>query len=164
MPPWITAGPLEQANDTKELNRVQPPSPACGKLVDHPVHRPGMVRQRWGWWQAGSPPSVSTSLQRRLLDRLSTGFPPSSGGADGGPTFRRRTGWQSTTAKLDRRPECRLVPRWGRSRHQRGRSNLSGLTSWRHASLPGHAESSVPAGTAQHSAGNGCGLRRNAIL
>ena len=35
MPPWITTRALEQANDTKELNRAQPPLPGGGKLVDN---------------------------------------------------------------------------------------------------------------------------------
>src|SRR5262245_32920317 len=37
MPPWITTRALEQANDTKELNRVQRPLPGGGKVVDNSV-------------------------------------------------------------------------------------------------------------------------------
>jgi hypothetical protein len=45
MPPWITTGPLEQANDTKELNQVQLPLLARAKLVDNSVDDSGMA----GW-------------------------------------------------------------------------------------------------------------------
>jgi hypothetical protein len=40
---WITTEPLEQANDTKELNQVQLPGLARAKLVDNSVHESGMV-------------------------------------------------------------------------------------------------------------------------
>ena len=43
MPPWITSGAREQANDTKELNRVQLPLFAMGKLVDNPVNSSGTI-------------------------------------------------------------------------------------------------------------------------
>ena len=61
VPLWITAGPLEQANDTKELNRVQHPLAAGGKLVDRRVHGPGMARREWAWRPGRPAPPVSTS-------------------------------------------------------------------------------------------------------
>ena len=53
MPPWITTGPLEQANDTKELNQVQLPLLAKAKLVDSSVDDSGMV----GWIEELSLPA-----------------------------------------------------------------------------------------------------------
>ena len=46
MPPLITRGTLEQAHDTKELNRVQRPLAAGGKLVGKSVD---------GFFTGGSP-------------------------------------------------------------------------------------------------------------
>src|SRR5271157_1809306 len=43
MPSWITTGPLEQVNDTKELNQVQLRLPARAKLVDNSVDDSGMI-------------------------------------------------------------------------------------------------------------------------
>ncbi len=54
---WITTGPLEQANDTKELNQVQLPLLARAKLVDNSVDDSGMV----GWIEGlGLPASLFT--------------------------------------------------------------------------------------------------------
>jgi len=39
----ITTGPLEQANDTKELNQAQLPLLGKAKLVDNSVDDPGTV-------------------------------------------------------------------------------------------------------------------------
>jgi hypothetical protein len=52
MPLWITTGPLEQANDTKELNQVQLPLLGRAKLVDNSVDDSGMV----GWIEGLSLP------------------------------------------------------------------------------------------------------------
>jgi hypothetical protein len=43
--PWTATMALEQHNDTKELNRVQHPLAARGKLVDNPVTSPGTAGQ-----------------------------------------------------------------------------------------------------------------------
>lgn len=43
MAPWITTRPLEQANDTKELNQVQLRFVAKGKLVDKCAVKSGMA-------------------------------------------------------------------------------------------------------------------------
>ncbi len=45
MAQWITRKPLEQANDTKELNQVQLPLLGRAKLVDNSVDNPGTVRR-----------------------------------------------------------------------------------------------------------------------
>ena len=58
MLPWITTRPLEQANDTKELNQVQLPMLARAKLVDNSVHDSGVV----GWIVEPGPPRCLTAV------------------------------------------------------------------------------------------------------
>ena len=104
----------------KNLIEYNTPSPACGKLVDDRVHGPGTVRREWAWWQAGSPPPVSTSSSASVS---STGyqrvFPHGPGcEADDRPVRLRLDapgrGNRPPRSWTDR-PECWLAPRWGRS-------------------------------------------------
>jgi len=69
---WITTGPLEQANDTKELNQVQLPLLARAKLVDTSVDDADML----GWLEGlGLPALLSTVDAGPVRHHGLTGFP-----------------------------------------------------------------------------------------
>jgi hypothetical protein len=66
MPPWITTGALEQANDTKELNPAQLPYAERGKLVDNPVGISGTIGQTLAWIWIRTQPAVDTAPEKLL--------------------------------------------------------------------------------------------------